>query len=162
MNLCTNYITNNDVFSYVQWNKYFHSVKYEMSHSTRRRMHKYFIFHLMKIFVPLHVWENIIIHVISDIILNWVRKHLLAFIIYSIWGAELMSWPMSYWKLPKHSYGIDMATSHIGQKKMFHSKIYTKMHLFCFNGAYSLLWIFDTHKSIYFLKSYNSKIPLVP
>ena len=36
------------------------------------------------------------------------------------------------------------------------------MHLFCFNGAYSLLWTFDAHKSIYYLKAHSSKIPLVP
>ena len=36
------------------------------------------------------------------------------------------------------------------------------MHLFCFNGAYSLLWTFDTHKSLYFLKAHRPKIPLEP
>ena len=35
------------------------------------------------------------------------------------------------------------------------------MHLFCFNEAYSLLWTFDKHKSIHFLKAHSPKIPLV-
>ena len=46
MNLCTSYIKQiMNAFSFVQWNNYFHLVKDEMSH---------LIFHLMKIFVPLH------------------------------------------------------------------------------------------------------------
>ena len=48
--------------------------------------------------------------------------------------------------------------SHIGQKKCFTPKYREK----CFNGAYSLLWTVDTHKSIYHLKAYSQKIPLVP
>ena len=36
LNLCTSYIMN--VFSFAQWNKYFHSVKNEMYHSNRLRL----------------------------------------------------------------------------------------------------------------------------
>ena len=43
-------------------------------------------------------------------------------------------------------------------EKMFHIKIWRKMHLFCFNEAYSLLWTFDTHKIIYFLKAQSDSI----
>ena len=39
LNLCTSYIKQiMNVFSFVQWNKYFHSVKEEMYHSTRLRL----------------------------------------------------------------------------------------------------------------------------
>ena len=39
LNLCTSYIKQiMNVFSFVQWNKYFHSVKDEMYHSTRLRL----------------------------------------------------------------------------------------------------------------------------
>ena len=45
-----------NVFSFLWWNKYFHSVKDEMFHynSVSPRWMEHFIFHLMKIFVPLH------------------------------------------------------------------------------------------------------------
>ena len=46
-----------NVFSFVQWNKYFHEVKDEMYHSTRLHLVEWnsFIFHLMKIFVPINI-----------------------------------------------------------------------------------------------------------
>ena len=50
--------------------------------------------------------------------------------------------------------------SHIGQKKCFTSK-YRENAYILYDGAYSLLWTFDIHKSIYFLKARSPKIPLV-
>ena len=55
-----------------------------------------------------------------------------------------------------------MATSHIlVRKNVSHQNIEKKMHLFCFNGAYSLSWTFETYKSIYFLKVHRPNIPMV-
>ena len=57
-----------NVFSFVLWNKYFHEVKDEMYHSSRLCLvEEHFIFHLMKIFVPLHSETFIICIILGGI-----------------------------------------------------------------------------------------------
>ena len=56
--ICSKQITN--VFSFVQWNKYFHSVKDEMFYSTRLHLDIHLSPH--EIFVPLHSKHSLFVH----------------------------------------------------------------------------------------------------
>ena len=83
LNLCTSYIKQiMNVFSFAQWNKYFHSVKDEMYHSALPHWMEHFIFHRVKIFVPLHEWEHIIC-------IPFITIHLSESNRWKLWGYSL-------------------------------------------------------------------------
>ena len=68
LNLCSSYIKQiMNVFSFVQWNNIF--MRWKMKCSIPRQM-EHFIFHLMKIFVPMHKWENIY-YFYTDLCISW-------------------------------------------------------------------------------------------